>query len=136
LDWLGTVDLVRDRDRLGQTLYLENCATCHLGVPPAVMPTQTWQALLQDPQHYGVSIDLPQDPERRILWNYIKMASRPTADGRDRVPYRISESRYFRALHPKVKFKEKQGLTTCISCHPSAKDFNFRKLTPEAENLP
>ncbi len=136
LDSIGTVDPVSDRDRLGQTLYLEHCAACHMGIPPAVMPTQTWQALLQDPQHYGISIDLPQNPERRILWNYIKLASRPTADTFDRVPYRIGESRYFRALHPKVKFTEKQGLTTCISCHPSAKDFNFRKLTPAAEALP
>jgi mono/diheme cytochrome c family protein len=133
---IGTVDPLSDRERAGQALYLENCASCHLGIPPAVMPTQTWQALLQDPQHYGISIELPQDPERRILWNYVKTASRPTASASDRVPYRIAESRYMRALHPKVKFTEKQGLTTCISCHPSAKDFNFRKLTPEAENSP
>lgn len=129
-------DPVSDRDKVGQTLYLENCATCHLGIPPAVMPTQTWQALLQDPQHYGVNIDLPQGSDRRLIWNYIKTASRPIADNGDRVPYRISDSRYFRALHPKIKFAEKPTLTTCITCHPSAQGFNFRILTPEAEKSP
>ena len=126
-------DPVNDRDKAGQILYLENCATCHLGIPPAVMPTQTWQALLQDPQHYGINIDLPQGTDRRIIWNYIKTASRPIADTIDRVPYRIGDSRYFRALHPKIKFAEKPTLTTCITCHPSAQGFNFRTLTPEAE---
>jgi len=129
-------DPVSDRDKAGQTLYLENCATCHLGIPPAVMPTQTWQALLQDPQHYGINIELPQGTDRRLIWNYVKNASRPIADTSDRVPYRIGDSRYFRALHPKIKFAEKPTLTTCITCHPSAQSFNFRTLTPEAEKSP
>jgi hypothetical protein len=51
----------------------------------------------------------------------------------ERVPYRISESRYFKALHPKVKLATKPTLTTCITCHPSAQAFNFRKLSVEAE---
>jgi hypothetical protein len=130
---IGTVDPVSDRDRLGQELYLESCRSCHIGIPPAVMPTQTWQALLQDPQHYGVTIDIPQGPEKRIMWNYIKNASRPVASTDERVPYRISESRYFKALHPKVKLATKPTLTTCITCHPSAQAFNFRKLSAEAE---
>ena len=131
---IGTVDPVSDRDRLGQELYLESCRSCHIGIPPAVMPTQTWQALLQDPQHYGVTIDIPQGPEKRIMWNYIKNASRPVASTDERVPYRISESRYFKALHPKVKFATKSTLTTCIACHPSAQAFNFRKLSADAES--
>jgi Dihaem cytochrome c len=130
---VGTVDPVSDRDRLGQELYLDSCKSCHLAIPPAVMPTQTWQALLQDPQHYGATIDLPQGPERKILWNYLRNASRPIANKEERIPYRIADSRYFKALHPKVKFETKAKLTTCITCHPSATDFNFRKLSAEAE---
>ena len=130
---IGTVDPVSDRDRLGQELYLDSCRSCHIGIPPAVMPTQTWQALLQDPQHYGVTIEIPQGPEKRIMWNYLKNASRPVANKEERVPYRISESRYFKALHPKVKLATKPTLTTCIACHPSAQAFNFRKLSAEVE---
>ena len=130
---IGTVDPVSDRDRLGQELYLDSCRSCHIGIPPAVMPTQTWQALLQDPQHYGVTIEIPQGPEKRIMWNYLKNASRPLANKEERVPYRISESRYFKALHPKVTMATKPTLTTCITCHPSAQAFNFRKLSAEVE---
>ncbi len=130
---VGTVDPVSDRDRLGQELYLDSCKSCHLAIPPAVMPTQTWQALLQDPQHYGATIDLPKGPERKILWNYLRNTSRPIANKEERIPYRVADSRYFKALHPKVKFETKAKLTTCITCHPSATDFNFRKLSAEAE---
>jgi hypothetical protein len=130
---IGTVDPVSDRDRLGQELYLESCKSCHLAIPPAVLPTQTWQILLQDPQHYGATIDLPKGPERKILWNYLRNLSRPIANKEERIPYRVADSRYFKALHPKVKFETKAKLTTCISCHPSASDFNFRKLSAEAE---
>ncbi len=130
---IGTVDPVSDRDRLGQELYLESCKSCHLAIPPAVLPTQTWQALLQDSQHYGTTIDLPKGPERKILWNYLRNTSRPIANKEERIPYRVADSRYFKALHPKVKFETKAKLTTCISCHPSANDFNFRKLSAEAE---
>lgn len=133
---IGTVDPVSGRDRLGQELYLESCKTCHLAISPAVMPTQTWQTLLQDPQHYGVTIALPQGPEQRILWNYLRNSSRPIANKEERIPYRVAESRYFKALHPKVQFETKPTLSGCISCHPSAQDFNFRKLSPEAEKTP
>lgn len=130
---IGTVDPVSNSDRLGQELYLDSCKSCHLAIPPAVMPTQTWQALLQDSQHYGATIELPRGPERKILWNYLRNTSRPIANKEERIPYRVADSRYFKALHPKVKFETKAKLTTCITCHPSATDFNFRKLSVEAE---
>ena len=38
---IGTVDIIPDRYQLGQELYLENCASCHTDIPPAVLPTQT-----------------------------------------------------------------------------------------------
>lgn len=134
-DEIGTVDVVPERFQLGQQLYLEHCASCHLGIPPAVMPTQTWQTLLQDPQHYGVTIDLPTNLDRTLIWNYLRTYSRPTAKD-EAVPYRLRESRYLKALHPKLDLPRNIGVGTCISCHPSAQQFNFRKLTPAAANTP
>jgi Dihaem cytochrome c len=56
---VGTVDVVSDRYKFGQELYLENCATCHIAIPPAVLPTETWRDLLQDSEHYGVELSNP-----------------------------------------------------------------------------
>ncbi|MDX2228949.1 MAG: diheme cytochrome C [Leptolyngbyaceae cyanobacterium bins.349] len=132
---IGTVDVVPPRLQAGQTLYLENCATCHIGIPPAVMPSQTWQQLIQDSEHYGATIQPLRSPEIQILWQYLREYSRPLADG-ESTPYRIQQSRIFRAIHPRVTFAEKVTLTSCNSCHPGADVYDFRRLTAEWQNAP
>jgi Dihaem cytochrome c len=130
-----TVDVVAEPYRLGQTFYLENCATCHVGLPPAVMPSQTWADLLPDPQHYGVQIQPILPPTLQIVWNYVSTYSRPVLQ-EERVPYRLDRSRYFKALHPKVEFTAPITPNSCIACHPAAAQFDYRSLTPEWQNAP
>lgn len=132
---IGTVDPVPQRFQAGQQFYLENCATCHLAIPPAVMPTQTWRDLLQDSQHYGTQITPLQQPALDLVWNYISTYSRPVANN-EAVPYRLQRSRYFKALHPKVQFSEPITLQSCLTCHPAARQFNYRTLASEWENAP
>lgn len=131
----GTVDSIPQRYQLGQQLYLENCATCHIGVPPAALPTQTWRELLRDPQHYGAELQPLVDPPRYLVWNYLQFASRQVAAD-EKVPYRVADSKYFKVLHPKVELPQKATLATCISCHPGTNQFSFRSLTPNWENAP
>lgn len=135
VDPSGAVDLVTERYRLGQQFYLENCATCHVGLPPAVMPSQTWADLLQDTQHYGVQIQPLLEPNLQIVWSYVSNYSRPVLKD-ERVPYRLEKSRYFKALHPKVEFTEPISVYTCAACHPAAAQFNYRSLTPEWQDAP
>ncbi|MBD0262721.1 MAG: cytochrome C [Tolypothrix sp. Co-bin9] len=127
---VGTVDVVPAQFQLGQELYLENCSNCHIPIPPAVFPTQTWKNLLQDSQHYGAQLKPLVDPPRILVWRYLSTFSR--AQLRDeQTPYRFSDSRYFKALHPKVQLPRPIQVGSCVSCHPSATDFNFRSLSPE-----
>ncbi len=132
---IGTVDVVGDRYQAGQTLYLQTCATCHLAIPPAVLPSETWRQLLLDPQHYGATLTPLQNPNLRLVWDYLKTYSRPEAIG-ENVPYRLYQSRYFQILHPKVKLPTRIGLANCLSCHPGAGDYNFRKVSAEWQNAP
>ncbi len=132
---LAQIDPVPERFQVGQQLYLENCSTCHIPVPPAVLPIETWRQLLQDPQHYGRELQLLVDPPRLLVWNYLQIFSRPHAENEE-VPYRIANSRYFKALHPRVELPRPLTVTTCVSCHPGAPDFNFRTLTPEWQDAP
>ncbi len=132
---IKTVDVVPKRYQMGQQLYLENCATCHIGLPPAVMPTQTWQQLLQDSQHYGVEIKPLGGPYLKILWEYMRTYSRPLM-AEEEVPYRVYQSRIFKSLHPKVKLPPRLGLSSCISCHPGADKYDFRSLSAEWQNAP
>lgn len=128
---VGTVDVIPQKYRLGQELYLENCATCHIGVPPAVLPTETWADLIQDAQHYGVQIKPLIDPERLIVWEYLRTFSRVRSKYEERTPYRIAQSRYFKALHPEVKLPQSLPMASCITCHPGADKYNFRSLSSE-----
>lgn len=132
-DAISTVDPVPSRYQLGQELYLENCAGCHIALPPAVLPTQTWKEILQDSQHYGTQIPPLIDPPRLLVWNYLQKFSRSQAK-EEETPYRVDDSRYFKALHPKVKLPRPIQITSCVSCHPSAAQYNFRNLSPEWEN--
>lgn len=131
----GTVDPVPPELELGHQLYLENCATCHVGVPPAVLPQQTWVDLLQEPQHYGVQLQPLVDPGRLLIWQYVQQFSR-TLNEDERVPYRLRNSRFFKALHPKVEFDEPIQLRGCVSCHPAAPQFNYRRLSLEWQDAP
>ncbi|HIK26827.1 MAG: diheme cytochrome c [Oscillatoriaceae bacterium SKW80] len=132
---LGTVDPVTSSQKLGQELYIENCATCHIALPPAVLPTETWRQLLQDPQHYGIELTMLAEPHRLIVWNYLRTFSRVQRK-EEEVPYRVAQSRFFKALHPRVKFSMPVDVKSCVTCHPGAAEYDFRKLIPEWENSP
>lgn len=132
---IGTVDAVPQQFQLGQQVYLQNCASCHFAPPPAVLPTQSWAYILQNPQHYGVQITLLQDPARLLVWNYLRNYSRPTIQG-ETLPTRFEASRPFKALHPRVDLPSPVAFGSCITCHPAALEFNFRRLTPDWDNAP
>ena len=132
---IGTVDRIPQRYQLGQQLYLENCATCHIGLPPQVLPTETWRRLLQDPQHYGQTLKLLVDPPRLLVWNYLQTFSRPQGK-EEELAYRVASSRYFKALHPRVKMSQPTNISSCVTCHPGVSQYNFRKLTAEWGNSP
>lgn len=132
-DAVGTVDVIPQRYQLGQQLYLENCASCHIAVPASVLPVETWQRLLQDTQHYGVQIKPLVDPPRLLIWNYLRTFSR-SLNKDEETPYRVGDSRFFNALHPQVKLPRPVQLGSCATCHPGATEYNFRSLTPEWEN--
>ncbi len=132
---IGTVDPVPANYQLGQSLYLENCSSCHIAVPPAVLPTETWRQLLQDRQHYGQQLQPLVDPTRLLVWNYLRDFSRPLLPD-EQTPFRINNSRYFQALHPRVELPQPTRLGSCISCHSGASRYDFRSLTPEWEDAP
>ncbi len=131
---ISNVDVVPSRYQSGLSIYLENCSTCHIAIPPQALPTETWQIILQDSQHYGVQVPTLFDPPRQIVWNYLQVYSRQKSPQEEKIPYRIGKSRYFKALHPKVELPPQLTIKTCVSCHPLVKQFDFRTLSSEWED--
>lgn len=132
---VGTVDVVPPKYQLGQQLYRDSCGSCHLALPPQTFPTQTWQQLLQDPNHYGARLQLPIDPQRQFIWGYLQTFSRSLTE-KEQVPYRLGRSRYFKILHPQVELPQTLNAASCTSCHLGAADYDWRALTPEQNPLP
>jgi mono/diheme cytochrome c family protein len=132
---IGTVDTVPANLKLSQETYLARCATCHIGIPPAVLPNDSWKAILQDSNHYGVTWEPLRNPDLALTWKYLQTNSRQL-NPEEQVPYRIARSRYFKILHPRVKFTEPVTVGTCVSCHIGAPKFNFRALSPQWQDGP
>lgn len=125
----GGVDLVPPQLQRGETLYQQRCGTCHVALPPQVLPSQTWQTLLPETNHYGVVLPPFRNPELTDTWEYLSFFSRPMVeDGLRPIPYRVQRSIFFKVLHPEVEFPETVTPETCIKCHPGAPELNFRQL--------
>ncbi|MGR3276289.1 hypothetical protein ACSYAD_14375 [Acaryochloris marina NIES-2412] len=129
---IGAVDPVPPQLKRGEQLYQQRCGTCHVALPPQVLPSQTWQALLPDTNHYGVVLPPFKNPELTDTWAYLSFFSRPMEeDGLRPIPYQVRRSVFFKVLHPGVDFAEPVTPDTCVRCHPGVSQLNFRQLSPE-----
>lgn len=123
-----TTDVIPKRYEQSLQIYFANCSTCHIAIPAELLPQQTWQRLLENTnQHYGAQLPNIPGIEITLMWRYLGAFAKTSAI-EERIPFLLRDSRFFRALHPRVRFPEPAKVTTCISCHPSAAEFNFRRL--------
>lgn len=130
------VDPVPTRYQPGLDAYLESCASCHIAIPPEVLPTESWQQILRHPdKHFGTVIPNFNRLTQLLIWDYISTFSRVLPPDSP-VPLYAEKSRYFRALHPRVPIPSDMTAKTCIVCHPNAAQFDFRTLTPEWNDAP
>ncbi|EDX87504.1 hypothetical protein S7335_5214 [Synechococcus sp. PCC 7335] len=123
----GMVDPINSRLEASYRIYLNECATCHVALPPAVLPTQTWQHLVVDSEHYGLTLSDITAFEKQLIINYLQAYSRPHKSSAP-TPFRLFNSDYFQALHPQVNLPQPLNLLTCTSCHLSATTQNYRDI--------
>lgn len=117
---------------IGKDLYLENCSSCHIPIPPAVLPSETWQHILENPgNHYGTKIEGIVRFTQVLMWQYLQQYSRPLLKDETR-PKIIAQSRYFFALHPDVEFSSPVTHNTCVECHSRASGFDY-SVTNESD---
>ncbi len=136
LGWQLEMAIAQNQDnnyQIAREVYLENCATCHVPIPAEVLPTETWQQILENPQkHYGESLPRTIGLNSLLIWNYLKNFSRPLLPEEPKPEY-VTNSRYFKALHPQVDLPQPVTHQSCILCHPGAQQLNYRTLSPEWE---
>jgi Dihaem cytochrome c len=111
---------------IGQEIYLKNCSSCHLPIAAEVLPTETWRALLSNPQqHYGESLPQTVGLTQYLMWQYLSTHSRSLLKD-EPLPMYVANSRYFKALHPQVELPKPANIQTCASCHPNASKLDYR----------
>lgn len=117
--------------QLGQELYVQNCSGCHIPIPAEVLPTDTWQEILEKPgKHYSTALPKLSSINTRLIWSYLKTYSRPSLE-RELKPEFVTQSRYFKALHPQVDLPKPVTHQSCILCHPGAKKLDYISLSSE-----
>jgi hypothetical protein len=130
------VDPVPTRYQPGLESYLETCRSCHIALPPEVLPTESWREILRKPDnHYGVSIPNFNRFTQLLIWDYVSTFSRPSPPDAP-IPLYVEKSRYFKVLHPRVTLPSGMSSKSCVICHPKALDFDFRSLTAEWQSAP
>lgn len=110
------VDPIPEQYQLGAQVYAQQCGSCHVALPPQVLPTQAWRDIVTSSQHYGRQIQLPDRLQQQAIWDYLQTFSRLYEDNEPLI-YRVARSRFFAALHPDLEFETPVQIGSCASCH-------------------
>ncbi len=122
-----------DNFNLGKQLYLEKCTGCHIPIAPEILPTDIWEKILNNPiNHYGESLPKVNNLTTQLIWNYLRLSSRPSLKGEKTSEY-IANSRYLQALHPQIDLPKPTTHQSCTLCHPGAAKLDYRSLSDDWE---
>ncbi|MBK9160562.1 MAG: diheme cytochrome c [Nitrosomonadales bacterium] len=135
--------------------YKEECSACHMAYPPGLLPSRSWEKLLNEQalgDHFGDDASLDGDTLREIHDYAMENAADKSFHKRSRkialatengeAPLRIIEVRYIKRKHHDIPEKMISGnkdvksLSFCSKCHTRADDGNFDSDTVSIPNYP
>lgn len=112
-------------------IYKQECGSCHLPYPPAMLPKDSWEGIMHGLQkHYGTDASLNQQEIEQISsWlnshagTYKRVKETPSDN-------RITKSDWFARKHRKINSKEFlspaiKSPSNCNACHKNAEQGNF-----------
>ena len=122
---------------VNNTLYKEECASCHFAYQPGLLPKRSWKKLMSNLEdHFGTDASLEPEDRRALLSYLLKHAAdTPNARKRSRkiarsiptnkTPIAVTQTPYFKHEHRKIpkRFivqKEVRSLSNCMACHTTA----------------
>ncbi len=118
-------------------LYQNECASCHFGYQPGLLPERSWRKLMAGLEdHFGDNAELTPETTTAIL-NYLTENSADKSDykrsrridnslAKDDAPLRITETPYFKRKHRELSLTkitnnaEIGSISNCIACHRQA----------------
>lgn len=118
-------------------IYKENCGSCHFAYQPELLPSVSWEIILNRPEnHFGESLELDAKAKSAI-WGYLQPNAAEHSTSKvsvkimrrlgNQVPNRISEIPYIRGKHHEIPAAIVErpsigSLSNCTACHAKAQE--------------
>lgn len=153
-NWLITFSRMKEVKMVDNDQYAEECGACHFAYPPGLLPTRSWEKLLDVnalEDHFGENAELDDDVLASIQHyvydnaaekSYFKRSrkiAKATEDGE--APIRITDVKYIKRKHheiPKRMIKDNpdvKSLSNCNACHTQAEKGVFDNDTVNIPNF-
>ena len=127
----GDDDRDRRRDPVADRIYVEECGSCHVAYPPALLSRASWKAVVgRLATHFGVDASLEAAMGAEInAYLQARASLRDTVDGDGRTALRITETAWFRHEHRPGEHGLYRGVfeqasvgspAKCDACHRGA----------------
>lgn len=111
--------------------YQQECSSCHLAYPPALLPAKSWQRIMSNLEnHYGTDASLDQATVIEIS-NWLQTNAGGHKAARSAPPEdRITQSRWFIHEHDEIRDDvwlrpSIKSPANCAACHTQAEQGNF-----------
>lgn len=120
---------------VGSPTYIENCGSCHFAYPPGLLPSGSWNKILNEiDNHFGETVTIDPDSAKTIS-EYLnknaadrssaKLSAKIMKGVKGQAPNRITELPYIIKEHhelaPSVFNRPAIGsLSNCAACHTGA----------------
>ena len=124
----------------GRKIYQSECGACHVAYPPVFLSSASWDALLQHlDDHFGDNAELA-DTDLASIKSYLEQNNYDNSNIKKRygtrfdtpgTPLRVSETRFFKAVHGEVPDRLVTGnpkvktYARCGACHSGAQRGSF-----------
>lgn len=124
--------------RLSNKAWQQECASCHVAYPPALLPKASWRRMMSGlDKHFGENASLDPATQADIL----KFLEANAANSGSKVlrhmaaneaPLRITETRWFMHEHdevPRATWARKSvgSAANCAACHQQAEQGNYNE---------
>ncbi len=155
LNWLANPLRQKEVAPVVNPTWQEECGSCHFAYQPGLLPSQSWEKLLDAgalANHFGDNAELDADAlkvirayalENAADKSYAKRArkiAKATENGE--APLRITEVRYIKRKHHEIPErmikgnKDVKSLSYCDACHTQANKGVFDEDTVRVPNYP
>ena len=135
--------------------YQEECGACHFAYQPGLLPSKSWEKLLNEKalaNHFGDNAELDTSTLNNIRDYALANAADKSNSKRSRkiavategvdAPLRITEVRFIKRKHHDIpakmvkENKDVKSLSMCDACHTQAKKGVFDEDTVKIPNFP